>query len=86
MEELFLETARLLGRKLKSAHVSWFRTEDGTDHRYDLVMRADSDWDQIEEWEDTVLDKILEWADHWTESEQDEYSERIFHSIVSSSL
>ena len=85
-EELFqllcVAAKRLTGSKFKAANVSWSSTERGTDYRLDLVVRVDANWDDIEDWEYAIQDEITKWSGKWTDSQWDDYSQHIFHSLV----
>ena len=82
IQMLYITAKQLAGPKAKSANVSWSSTERGTDYRLDLVVRVDADWDKIEVWEYAIQDEITKRSGRWTDSEWDEYSQRIFHSLV----
>ena len=62
--------------------MSWSSTERGTDYRLDLVVRVDADWDDIEDWEYAIQGEITKWSHKWTDSHWNDYSQRIFHSLV----
>ena len=82
IQMLYIAAKNLAGPKAKSANVSWSSTERGTDYRLDLVVRVDADWDKIEVWEYAIQDEITKWSEKWTDSQWDDYSQRIFHSLA----
>ena len=74
--------ADLAGAKAKTAKVSWSNVEDNADSRWDLVIRVDASWEQIDAWEYAILDEVLKWAESWTDLQEAHYSQRIFHSLA----
>jgi hypothetical protein len=78
--------ADLAGTRFKAANVSWSTTEDKADYRWDLVIRVDASWDEIDVWEYAILDEVLKWAEFWTASLDVEYSQHIFHSLAPTQL
>ena len=74
--------ADLAGAKVKVANVSWSKTEDDADDRWDLVIRVEASWDEIDAWEYAILDEVLKWAESWTDIQAIEYSQHIFHSLA----
>ena len=74
--------AGLAGTRVKAANVSWSKTEDNADFRWDLVIRVDTSWDEIDAWEYAILDEVLKWARSWTDLQQIQYSQHIFHSLA----
>ena len=82
IQELYFVVKRLAGPKVKSANVSWSRTEEGTDYRFDLVVRVDVGWDDVDAWEYSILDEVTEWSEIWTDLQWVDYSQHIFHGLV----
>ena len=78
--------ADLAGPRVKVANVSWSNTEDDADDRWDLVIRVDASWDEIDAWEYAILDEVLKWAKSWTDIQAVEYSQQIFHSLAPDQL
>ena len=74
--------ADLAGARVKAANVLWSNTEDDADDRWDLVIRVEASWDEIDAWEYAILDEVLEWAESWTDIQAVEYSQHIFHSLA----
>ena len=72
----------LAGTKVKIANVSWSNTEDNADYRWDLVIRVNASWEEIDAWEYAILDEVLKWAEFWTELQEVHYSQHIFHSLA----
>ena len=82
IQELYFVVKRLAGPKVKSANVSWSRTEEGTEYRFDLVVRVDVGWDDVDVWEYAILNEVTEWSESWTDLQWADYSQHIFHSLV----
>ena len=73
---------RLAGPRFRSANVSWSNSDEDAEYRLDLVIRVDAGWDDIESWEYAIEDEITRWSEKWTDSQWDDYSWHIFHSLV----
>jgi hypothetical protein len=86
LQELYFAVKHLAGTKVKSANVSWSSTEEGTDYRFDLVVRVDVGWNDVDAWEYAILDEVTEWSESWTDLQWTDYSQHIFHSLVPAQL
>lgn len=71
------------GGKAKSANISTSEYPEGSnDFRLDLVIRVDDTWEAVDNLEYVVLNEILEWGQRWSVPQWEDYSNRIFHSLV----
>ena len=71
------------GGKAKSANVSTSEYPEGSNNfRLDLVIRIEDTWETVDNLEYVVINEILEWGKNWSAPQWEDYSNRIFHSLV----
>ena len=84
---IFRAAQDLSGGLLASGIVSVSSSPDEDDslHLY-LTLTFNADWDTLDKWHDRILEKLGEWAQEWSQEEQEDYSRWIYFGLFPSQL
>ena len=70
-----------------SANVSLYSSPSGeTRGKLTLILEIGADWDGIDKLEDSIIKKVIAWAEDWSDEEWSDYSEQMHFVLIPTSL
>ena len=86
LNKIYWSAEELSPEPVVSAKVTFYSPPDGEGcDRLNLFLEVDTDWDGIDKLERSIIDKVIEWAQDWSDAEWADYSERTHYVLIPAS-